>query len=397
MELLYAHHNALLSQVQKKFQRDLLLEIQWKERLIALRGARGVGKTTLLLQHINKTFGFRKEALYISMDHLEVSKYSIWEIANQHHFNGGTHLFIDEIHKYQNWSVEIKNIYDRIPGLHVVFTSSSILQIAKGNADLSRRCVIYTLHGLSFREFIQLKTGLVLKKYTLNNLLQNHIEISTELISKYNLQKYFHEYLQYGYYPFFLEGENMYHHKLNNVINLILEVDMPYIFGTDPQTIFKMKKLIQLLGSGVPYKANISKLAGSVELSRNSILQYLFYLEQAEILQLLRASGKFYSQLSKPEKIYLHNPNLCYVVSGISPNLGTLREVFFMNQVQQSYSINNVEYGDFLVENKYTFEIGGSGKLDGQIKNVKNSFLALDNLKIGVSNKIPLWMFGLLN
>jgi uncharacterized protein len=393
MEKLYDLHYSYLKKTKITFKRYLMDEINWEGRLIAIKGAKGVGKTTLILQYIKSKFT-GNEALYVSMDSLIAKPYTIFEIAEHHVNKGGTHLFIDEIHKYADWSREIKTIHDLYPDLYVVFTGSSILQVYKSFADLSRRAVSYVLEGLSFREFLELETSIHFDKLELEDLLQNHVQIAEKIISKINVFKYFDQYLKYGYYPFYVEDKKDYYLKLENVINNSLDIDLPFMLEINVHNIFKIKKLLYILATQLPFQPNITKLAESLELNRSTLNNYLYYLSESKLLNLLTASGKSYTAISKPEKIYMQNTNLIYAISADSVNKGTLRELFFFNQVSARYAVNYVKKGDFLVENKYLFEIGGAQKSFTQIADIKDSFLAIDDVQIGRGNKIPLWLFG---
>ena len=396
MTLLYDLHQQYLSNLQITFRRNLIDDIDWEEQLLAIQGARGVGKSTLFLQHIKETFGNRKEALFISMDNFALKDFKIYDIAKYHLEHGGSHLFIDEIHKYEDWSIELKSIYDLLPNLKVAFTSSSILQVYKGFADLSRRAITYELKGLSFREYLQIETKLQLKSYTLDEILQNHVDIAHEILKTTKPLAYFNHYLQYGYYPFYLKGKKNYLSKLNSVLNTILDVDIPYLLNVNMSNVFKIKKLISTLASEIPFQPNTTKLAASLDLSRSTLNTYLHYLDQACILNLLLDKGKYYSALSKPEKIYLNNSNLCYAISPGKINVGALREIFFMNQVQLSHQVNFSKQSDFIVDSKYIFEVGGHYKSYHQVADIENSYLAVDETEIGSGNRIPLWLFGFL-
>ena len=396
MEKIYFEHSRLLNSLKAEFRRDFMDDIAWEERMIAIKGARGVGKTTLILQHVKETFGLSNSALYVSMDNLQVANKSIWEIAEYHHNHGGTHLFIDEIHKYYNWSMELKNIYDSLPSLFVVFSSSSILQVYKGYADLSRRVVSYHLPGLSLREFIQIETKVRLPIVHINEILDSHVEACANILKYVKPLAYFKNYLQYGYYPFYLQSKKTYYQKLNTVLNVILEVDLPYILEINIHNVGKIKRLLKVIANSVPFQPNISKLAESVELNRNTLTQYLYYLEQSELINLLTSPTKSYGHLTKPEKIFLQNPNLGFAFGSDSTNVGTLRELFFLNQLKVKEQVNFSKVGDFIVNEKFIFEVGGPKKTFSQIAEVENSYLALDEIEFGFKSKIPLWIFGFL-
>lgn len=396
MTELYATHIDYIGNLNTTFRRGLIDTIPWTERLLSIKGARGVGKSTLILQHIKEKFGTSAKALYVSMDDVALKGYSILEIVEYHVNHGGTHLYIDEVHKYQNWSQEIKNVYDRFKKLHLVVTSSSMLQLYKSNNDLSRRMISVEMMGLSFREYLQIEENSALEAVSLQDILTRHVDLSLQLTEDINMLHHFTEYLQYGYYPFYLEGKRTYHQKLLNIINLILDIDLPYVLGVNIHNIFKVKKLLGHLAKEVPFQPNVSKLAGSLELTRGTLNQYIHYLQQADLLNLLMDSGKSYSSISKPEKIYLQNPNLSYAIASDQVNIGNLRETFFFNQLNQKHNVNYSKTGDFLIDEMYTFEIGGKTKNKKQIWDTEKSFIAADGILHGSLNKIPVWLFGFL-
>ncbi|MDP3930584.1 MAG: AAA family ATPase [Bacteroidota bacterium] len=395
MDQIYIEHKDTLASLKPRFRRDFMDEIDWNEPLLFILGARGVGKTTLILQHIKERFGNNAAALYISMDDLALSNYTLLSMAKHHAQNGGTHLFVDEIHKYQNWSQELKNIRDKIKELKVVVSGSSILDIYKGNADLSRRSVVYNLHGLSFREYLNIELKLNLPKFSLEEILKEHENLTPQLLEQFKPLQHFPTYLKYGYFPFYLEGIKNYHHKLGNVLNVVLEQDMALLESVDLVKIPKIRKLIYLLSTQVPYQPNITKLAETLEIDRITLLHYLNSLQKASVLNLVRLNGKLYTQLTKPDKIYLQNTNLLYL-SQSAVNIGTLRETFFANQVGINHQLTLAQQGDFIIDNTYTIEVGGAHKNFNQIANIQNSYLAIDDLPQGVKNKIPLWLFGFM-
>lgn len=396
METLYMHHQMFLQATRITFKRTVLEDIDWNDRLIAIKGSRGVGKTTLIAQHIIEQFKGDPRALYVSMDNLTIKSMSLFEIAQQHFNLGGTHLFIDEVHKYPDWSFAVKNIYDLIPQLNVVFTGSSMLAIHKSQADLSRRAIVYNLTGLSLREYINIETNNSFQKYSLEDVLHYHIDIAQSISKEIKVLKYFLEYLDYGYYPIYLEGKKKYAQKLQQIMNTILDVDLSYAMETNVHNIYKLKKFLTMLASSVPFEPNISKLAGSIEMPRNTLTQYIYSLDEAGIINVLLDSGKSYSSISKPEKLYMQNPNLLKIFTDQVPNKGTIREVFFANQLRNSNKINYTPKGDFLVNDKYIFEIGGKDKTYHQIANLPHSFIAADDVLTGVKNKVPMWLFGFL-
>jgi uncharacterized protein len=395
MDQIYIEHKATLAALKPRFRRNFLDEIDWEEPLLFILGSRGVGKTTLMLQYIKEKFSTSTAALYISMDDLALSNYTLLDLAKQHVQFGGTHLFVDEIHKYQNWSQELKNIRDKLKALKVVVTGSSILDIQKGNADLSRRSVVYTLHGLSFREFVNIELKLNLPIISFTEIIKQHETIVPQLLEQFKPLQYFSTYLKYGYFPFYLEGTRNYHHKLGNVLNVVLEQDMALIEHVDLSKIPKIRKLIYLLSTQTPYQPNITKLAEALETDRITLLNYLSSLQKASVLTLARLKGKLYTQLTKPDKIFLQNTNLLYL-SQSDVNIGTLRETFFVNQISLKHQLALAQKGDFIIDNKYTFEVGGANKNFQQIAGLKDSYLALDEMPLGIKNKIPLWLFGFM-
>lgn len=395
MDQIYIEYKETLAALKPRFRRDFIDEIDWEESLLFILGSRGVGKTTLMLQYIKEKFGTSSTALYISMDDLSLSNYTLLDLAKRHAQNGGTHLFVDEIHKYNNWSQELKNIRDKIKELRVVASGSSILDIQKGNADLSRRSVVYTLHGLSFREYLNIELKLNLPIISLTDIVSNHEIIVPQLLEQFKPLQHFATYLKYGYFPFYLEGIKNYHHKLGNVLNVVLEQDMALIEGVDLTKIPKIRKLIYLLSTQVPYQPNITKLAEALETDRITLLNYLNSLQKASVLTLVRLNGKLYTQLTKPDKIFLQNTNLLYL-SQSNVNIGTLRETFFANQIGIKHQLTLAQRGDFMVDDTYTFEVGGTNKSFQQIADIKNSYLVIDEMPLGIKNKIPLWLFGFM-
>lgn len=396
MEQLFTKHIQLISALNTKFTNNLYSKLPWNERLVGITGARGVGKTTLILQHIKNNFDFNNEILYFSFDNISFNYNSLVEFAEEFVKQGGKQLFIDEIHKYPNWSQELKNIYDSIPELKIVFTGSSILDIHKGKADLSRRALIFDMQGLSYREYLQIELNKNFQKYSLNEILTNHKKISIELYNKIKPFAYFDKYLKSGYYPFYLESEKFYTMKLSSTLNQIIEVDMPALLDIDIKHISKLKKFVNILANDIPLKTNVSDLSAAVGVSWQTIIKYLNYLHVARIIHIVYPHGKSISSMSKPEKIYLHHPNLFFVFNETVKNKGNLRETFFLNQLSYKHKIETSKKGDFIIDEKFIFEIGGKNKTYHQVANIKNSYIAADDIEFGIGNKIPLWLFGFL-
>lgn len=385
-------------------KRYLYSRIDWKERCIGILGARGTGKTTLMLQYIKEHFPESDKALYVSVDSPFFQAHNVFEFARNFHQLGGELLLLDEIHKYPDWSTHIKAIYDSLPGMRVVFSGSSLLQISKQKADLSRRAIVFSLHGLSLREYINFTLRKEYPAYSLEAILTDHQQIAAEICREIKPLRQFRDYTRGGYYPFFLEGEAFYKFKVREVINHILEVDLPFVNRVEPRQISKIKKLLYLLAVGVPFVPNIAKLAEATDISRPRLYEYLEKLQDACLLNLVRSQGRGYEILTRPEKILLENSNLMYAMTD-EVNTGALRELFFVNQVKNASNVhpertgNTVEIsgrGDFIIGGQYTFEIGGKGKGFKQLRGVENGYVASDDIELGFKNKLPLWIFGFM-
>lgn len=385
-----------ITTVDLEFQRIDTLEADWKERLFAVQGHRGSGKTTLLLQYLRINANI-KTSIYISLDNFYFQNRSLFETVKDLQLQGYNLFVLDEVHTYPNWSIEIKSLYDTYKNIKIIFTGSSALEIYKSAADLSRRAMDYTLPILSLREFIVFETGMALSSYSLENILSDHSSIALALNKKIGSPiKYFKKYLEAGCYPFYKESENGYPLKLMRTISLVLETDIAAVTNIPYNSIYKMKKLLAIIAQTVPFKPNITQLAAKIEAKRETTLLYLEYLERAGIIHLLSTAGKTKGPLTKPDKIYLENTNISFALSIEPPNLGNLRETFFLSQVSRGNDIKASAVSDFLVNNKLTFEIGGKNKNGRQVKPVKNSYLVKDDLLSGIGNEIPLWLFGFL-
>jgi len=397
MEKLFQFSASRIRLVDLSFKRYMLNRINWDNRLIGITGARGVGKTTLLLQHIKENLSdVPGEVIYVNMDDLYFSKSTIVDFADEFVKRGGKHLFIDEVHKYKNWSQEIKNIYDYFPDLQVVFTGSSALDIHRGEADLSRRAIVYAMQGMSFREFIELKYGHQFPAIQMEDILTNASVYISSILEKIKPIKLFEEYLQFGYYPFFTEGETEFPIRLKQTVNHVLDNDLPSVENIDFNAVHYLRKLVSILAEIVPYKPNILKLSQQIGIGRETLLRYLYLLQKADILMLLQTDTFGINKMNKPEKVYLNNPNLIYTLTDSSANTGTSRETFFFNQLRIGHSVNWSESGDFMIDGKTIFEIGGKNKTNKQIAGIENSYIAADNIEYAYQNKIPLWLFGFL-
>jgi hypothetical protein len=397
LQKLFNIHQKRWLSTSKTFERPFAEKVEWEERLIIIKGFRGVGKTTFLLQYAHRIAKNNSHSvLYVTMDDLVFEKGSLLALADTFYVNGGEVLLLDEIHRYENWSQELKNIYDTYPTLKVVATGSSILHINEGNSDLSRRAVVYEIEGLSFREYLQIETHKRIPIITIDELLKDHVRIAMNIASELRPLEYFYQYLEIGYYPYYLQNKNTYQQKLLNIINLIIEADITLLKNIEPIKVHRIKRLLYMLSTGVPYQPNISKLSTAIEISRPTVMEYLLYLEDAKLISMLRTKEKSYDLLTKPEKIYLEHPNLSYTIAPNHVNQGSVRETFVLNQLKTNQKVYATNFGDFITESGLTFEVGGKNKVDSQIKDVPNAYLAIDGIEAGAYNRIPIWLFGLL-
>ncbi len=395
MERLKSISDAAVRRVSTTFKRYLFEQINWDRQLIGILGARGSGKTHLLLQYL-KSLPKNEVGLYASLDDMYFTDNKLIYFAEEYSKLGGTVLLLDEVHKYPNWSQELKNIYDTLPDLKVVFTSSSALEIHKGSHDLSRRAHIYDLFGLSFREFLELKYKIKLPIYTLESIIGNHSAIVNDILSNIKPLPLFKEYLKTGYYPFFLDSKSDYLNQLTNTVNLVLESDLPAIHRIDFSSIIKMKNLLYVISKIVPFKPNIEKLSKQTNTTRETLLKYLYYLDRAQVVKLLGSDSIGINYLNRPKKVFLANTNIVYALSNNNVAIGNIRETFFINQLSVKHSVTYPNKGDFKINDKLTFEVGGKNKDYKQIAGLKDSFIAADDIESGFGNKIPLWLFGFL-
>lgn len=378
------------------FSRSLMETIRWEARLIGIKGARGVGKTTLILQYIKKNIPIDQSSLYVSLDNIWFADNTISSLVDQFVKQGGKFLFLDEVHKYPNWSQELKNIYDDYPELKIVFTASSLLEILNARADLSRRAIVYTMQGLSYREYLNLKLGLQLPVYSLKDILERHTDIGREINSQIRPLQNFSAYLQQGYFPFFQEVPELYFQRVEEIINLILEIELPLLRKVDVAYVSKLKQLLQIISESVPFVPNVTKLSERIGVNRNTFVSYLYFLEEAHITRNLYKDAKGITQLQKPNKIFLENTNLQYALSPNQANIGNVRETFFLNQLSVKHVLEYIDGTDFLVDYLYQFEVGGKSKSKRQIRNQDNNYLVVDDVEYGMGNTIPLWLFGFL-
>ena len=377
----------LVSLAFKRYNYD---KLPWEARLVGLMGPRGVGKSTLILQHIkSKSPEEKAKSLYVSADHSYFTTSTLIETANQFVREGGEWLYIDEVHKYEGWSQELKQIYDSHPGLHVFFTGSSILDIIDGEADLSRRAILFDMQGLSFREYLEMFHGIKTPIRSLEDILNG----KTEIEGLQHPIPLFNQYLRVGYYPFSKEG--FFQQRLQQVIRLTMEVDIPQYANMSPATGKKLRRMLSIIASNVPYKPEATGLANEIKVSRNDIPTYLLYMEKAGMIGQLRDETGGMRGLGKTEKVYLDNTNIIYALSGENANIGNVRETFFYNQTRLALDVTSSKVSDFSI-GKYTFEIGGAKKSHRQIKDVANSFIVRDDTEYANGDILPLWAFGLL-
>lgn len=391
--------NRLIEKSKRKLQhlkqqkyRALFHEIDWNERFIMLLGHRGTGKTTLMLQRMETD---REKSIYLSLDDFLFETHRLVEVFDELYHLGYRHFYIDEVHRYAHWSRDLKQIYDDYDTVHLITTGSSILDITKGKADLSRRAVVYYLQGLSFREYLFLAKDVYIEPIKLEDILEHHQELTSEFLDLFSWETDFKNYLTHGYYPFFLENKQSYLGKLERTAHLVIESDIIPFEGLNYKTLHSLKKLLFVISQSAPFMPNMSKLSEHTQLPRNTLLKLLDKLDQAKLIKLLKSGTKGVSYLQKPEKIYLENTNLIHLFSNLKPNIGSLRETFFFNQLAYQFPITSSKFGDFMIDERYTFEVGGPSKGMKQIKGVPLAYLALD-IKSGNGVSIPLWLFGFL-
>jgi len=395
LEILFRKQEYIYKKIDAiEYKRYFSNVVDFNERLVGLIGARGIGKTTFLLQYLKSLKIEDEKKLYFSVDSIVTSNMKLFEIAETFYNIGGKVLVIDEIHKYHNFEIELKEIYDFLD-LKVIFSGSSAIILEHKKADLSRRAMIYRLKGLSFREFLELKLGRTFPTFSLDEILKNHLNLAKEITSTLKPLEHFKEYLESGYYPFYFESKENYCIKLEETINTVIESDLPIIFNIEPSNIYKLKQLTSYICSSKPYELNLTSLAQKIGINRKTLYQYIHYLSLGNIFSRLEAKGKGDNVFSKPAKLYLNNPNLnhCYCQHN---EKGTIREVFFLNMLTYNHTLLYPKQGDFLVDEHFIFEIGGKDKSFKQIKDIKNSFVVADDIESGFGNKIPLYLFGFL-
>lgn len=381
----------------EQFRRGLYEQIDWKARAICIEGPRGSGKSTLMLQHIKLRLAI-EETLFVSLDDLYFQEHTLVEVADEFYRQGGRYLFIDEVHKYTNWQQEVKNLYDFMPDLQLVISGSFILALQESKVDLSRRLLHYTLAELSLREYISLKDNIKLPTFTLEEILSKPNTLVDRVMQKISSPlKEFERYLTFGAYPFFKEGEEEFLRRISQLINVIIDYDLPEARTIQTTTQAKLKKLLYILSTSVPFKPNIAKLTTQLQTSRTRLLEMLNLLEKAQLLYTLRAATQGVSLMNKPEKIYLRNTSLIMALAEEQPNKGNLRETFFLAQLTNAgYQVTYPKKADFRINHRYLIEVGGKTKTRKQIAGEEEAFIAADQIEYGYKETIPLWLFGFL-
>ena len=390
MESFYKTHQYLVEHVQSPVRRLLMDEIDWSHRLIGIKGSRGVGKTTFLLQYAKDNFGTDRSCLYINFNNFYFTEHTLVEFAGEFCKQGGKILLIDQTFKYENWSKELRECYDRFPELKIVFTGSSVMRLKEENEDLQDIVASYNLRGFSFREFLNLQTNLGLKHYTLDEIIHNHTSIAQQICSKVKPLDYFGDYLHHGFYPFFLENRN-FSENLLKTMNMMLEVDILLIKQIDLKYLSKIRKLLYILMNSSPAGPNVSQLSVEIETSRATIMNYIKYLQDARLLNLLYIEGETFPK--KPKQVYVQNTNLMYVINKENVDQDAVRKTFFYNALHSRHKVNVSKYqNDFCIDGKLHFKCDNS-KMH---KTGSKTYFAVDEIIMGTKNEIPLWLFGFL-
>lgn len=396
METLFKKHDRLLELTNTNIIRQWMYSINWNTRMMSIRGPKGVGKTTLMLQYIKLHYKpLERNVLYVSCDDNFFNTNTLLDLAEQFYLNGGQHLFLDEVHKYANWSKEIKEIYDFYPTLRVVLSGSSLLKLAEGDADLSRRCVNHDIQGLSFREFLHFYKGIEMPVYPLSQVLEDPAQLISQMNQAGRPIALFREYLKFGYYPYYLDNETDYYTTIQQIVNQVIDNELPRICKVNLDNTRRLKALLTMLCASVPFQVDISKLSTLSGLKRDTVIAYLSHLDKAKLIHLLYSDLKNVKRMQKPSKIYIDNPNLMYAWATTPVQIGTIREIFVVNQLAANH---NIEYrkvnGDFLVDNQFVFKVGGEDKDFTQIANVPESYILADNTETAIGKKLPIWAIG---
>lgn len=395
MKTLRRQYLRLLERTSTEYVRDFYNEVSWNARLVGIKGARGTGKTTLMLQRIRLAFPDPSKALYVSLDDIWFAGHTLMDLGEQAYAEGVTNLFIDEVHRLPGWERQIKNLYDFYPDIHVVFTGSSLLEIDHSIADLSRRCLMYSLRGLSFREFLEFQ-GLKLQPLKLADVLYEHQRVAAEILERVNVRKMFAKYLTHGFYPFYkTETEADYLTRVNNMVATVIDYDIPAVENVEYATLIKAKHLLTIIASQTPSPMNAKATAEMLGVSVNQLIKILSLLERSQILRLLYyKTERSPKSMAKPQKVIFDNPSIVNALG--FADKGKIRETFLASMLSVAHEVAYPRKGDLFVDNRYLFEVGGGGKGFSQIKDIPDSFVAADGLEIGFGNKIPLWLFGFL-
>lgn len=395
LQPLYDSYHRKIAKIDLRFKRYLYRQINWKARIISIRGARGVGKTTLLLQHILENYEDIDQTLYASLDNLWFATHSLMELVDWADRHGISRLYLDEVHRYEGWSQMLKNIYDDYPDMSVVYTGSSLLVLDNGAVDLSRRQTPYTLYGLSFREYLELEGVFKTEAISLEDVLIHHVRKAMDIVGSIKVAPLFEAYLSHGYYPFYRESTEDFPSQLRETVTVVIDSDLPAAQKVTYETLQKVKKLLMIISEHVPFEPNMSELWRQLSTDNESGLKMLYALDKAQVLALLTAKTKNYKSLTKPDKIFLGNSNLMHVLCP-KVDKGNERETFFISQLRVQHDVSYPKQGDFLIDDKHLFEVGGKGKTFEQIADVPDSYLAVDDTEVGSGSRIPLWIFGFL-
>mgnify|MGYP002705884838 FL=1 len=392
---LYDSYHRKIAKVDLRFKRYLYSQINWKARIISIKGARGTGKTTMLLQHILENYEDIDQTLYASLDNLWFATHSLMELVDWANRHGISRLYLDEVHRYELWPQSLKNIYDDYPDMSIVYTSSSLLVLDNATVDMSRRQTPYTLYGLSFREYLELEGIFKTEAISLDDVLMHHVKKAMNIVGRIKVAPLFEAYLAHGYYPFYRESLEDFPSRLRETVTVVIDSDLPAVENVTYETLQKTKKLLMIISEHVPFEPTMSELWRQLSTDNESGLKMLYALDKAQVLALLTAKANNYKSLSKPDKIFLSNPNLMHVLCP-KVDKGNERETFFISQLRVLHDVRYPKQGDFLIDNKFLFEVGGKNKTFEQIADVPNSYLAVDDTEVGSGCRIPLWMFGFL-
>lgn len=395
LQPLYDSYHRKIAKVDLRFKRYLYGQINWKARIISIKGARGVGKTTMLLQHILENYEDIDRTLYATLDNLWFTTHSLIDLVDWADRQGITRLYLDEVHRYKGWAQALKNIYDDYPDMSIVYTSSSLLVMDNAKVDMSRRQTSYTLYGMSFREYLDLEGVFQTEAIPLEKLLKHHVQEAMDIVGKIKVAPLFEAYLSHGYYPFYRESQEDFSPRLRETVTVVIDSDLPSVENVNYETLQKVKKLLMIISEHVPFEPNMSELWRQLSTDNESGLKMLYSLDKAQVLALLTAKVKNYKSLTKPDKIFLGNPNLMHVLCP-KVDKGTERETFFLSQLHVLHDVRYPKQGDFLIDGKQLFEVGGKGKTFDQIADIPDSYLAVDDTEVGSGNRIPLWLFGFL-